>query len=200
MKAICVLALFAAGCATPHAAPGGATGGAAGGVEPVVRLRVATSDPFSPETGDAAVKAFVPDVAPADSGGECTLRKLPGSSATTATAAFPTRTAPLMSVSMTFDASGKPVRYSEMRGVPSTRGKMVVGMSEAQRDSVLKAATAAIRSTIITLDYAIDQGIMHNRGGGQPDHAVLTSARVVESLPKLGVHERMARFRKLCGV
>jgi hypothetical protein len=196
MKKICVISVFAAACASSHAAPaGGATG-----AQPMMRMSVATSDPFSPETGAAAVKAFIPEIAPVDSGGECTLRKLPGSSATTATAAFPTRMAPLMIVSMTFDASGRVVRYSETRGVPSTRGKMAVGMSESQRDSVLKAATMAVRSTIISLDYALDQGIMRNRGGGIPDHAVLTSARQVESLPKLGVKERMAHFRKLCGV
>lgn len=197
MKTIGVLALFVAACATSHPAPQSA--GSTGAPAPMMRVGIAAGEPFSPQTGVAAARAFVPDIAPADSGGECSLHKFPGSSATIATASFPSRKAALMSVSMTFDANGNVVRYAETRGVPNTKG-ITASMSEAQRDTLLRAARAAVRSTIISLDYAIDQGIMHNMGGGQPDHAVLTSARMAESLPRLGVKERMARFRKLCGV
>ena len=53
----------------------------------------------------------------------------------------------------------------------------------------------------VTLNFAIDQGIARNFGGGKPDNAVLATVRVMESLPALGpVKERLARVRKLCGV
>jgi len=204
MRAICVLTFLAAACATSHSTPaasGGATSVSTGGTPaPMMRVSISAGDPFSPETGIAAAKAFVPDVAAADSAGECSLHKFPGSTSTIATASFPSRQAPLMSVSMTFDASGRAVRYAETRGLPNTRGTTMAGMSEARRDSVLRAARAAVRSTVISLDYALDQGILHNLGGGKPEHAVLTSTRMVESLTALGVKDRMAHFRKLCGV
>jgi len=47
---------------------------------------------------------------------------------------------------------------------------------------MLKAQCDARRSTTISLNYAIDQAIARNFGGGKPDDAVLASVREIESL------------------
>lgn len=197
MKTLCALSLFAVACATSHAAPGAAS--ADTGAPPSARVRISGGEMFSPEMGSPAVRAFVPDVAATEDGGECALHKIPNSTALIATATFPNRKEPLMSVSMTFDAQGKVVRYSETRGIPRIKGG-TIGMTETQRDSSLGVAIAAVRSTIVMLDYPLDQGILRNRGGGLPEHAAVSSAREVEGLPRLGIKARMEHFRKLCGV
>lgn len=195
------LCAFLCACATGSGSPrsGGRQPSATAGDS--ARLRVVFGDPFSPDVGPVAVKAFMPEVAAVDSGGECALRKLPGNSkATNTTAYFPNRAASLMTVSITFDSAGHLVQYSEMRGVTGLRG-LPPGTSSVQRDSLLKAAQAAARTTSISFNYALDQAIARNRGGGKPDNAVLASVHELESLPKLGpVKDRLVRVRKLCGV
>jgi hypothetical protein len=205
---VCLIAAFL-GCATLCACasrPAGsseplATGLPPAGTPPIARVRLVASESFSPETGAAAVKAFVPDVAPTDSGGECRITKLPGSSnATIVAASFPNRATAKMNVSLTFDSVGHLVRYGEVRGYTGIHN-IPPGTTEAQRDSMMRAAQLATRSTSISLDYAIGQAILHNRGGGLPDHAVLASPRDVEGLAILGpIKERLVRVRKLCGV
>ncbi len=197
------LAACAAACATASssapASPG--TGVAAAGPPVGTRIRITTGDSFSPETGAAAVKAFMPDVDATESGGECRTTKLPGSSnATIVAASFPNRVAAKMTVSLTFDSVGHLVRYSEARGFTGLH-TIPGGTTEIQRDSMLHAALAATRTTSISLDYAIGQGILRNHGGGKPDQAVLTSPKELESLEKLGpIKDRLVRVRKLCGV
>jgi hypothetical protein len=165
------------------------------------RARIEFRDPFSPDVGPAAVKAFIPDVAAFESGGECAMHKLPGSSsATITTAYFPSRAAPQMTVSITFDSAGHLVQYAELRGVVTLRG-FPPGTSAPQRDSALRAAEAAMRSTSISLNYPIDQGILRNRGGGKPSNAALSSVHEIEAVARFGpVTERLVRVRKLCGV
>jgi hypothetical protein len=161
--------------------------------------RVSISDSFSPRSGDAAIRAFVPDVAPSDSGGECMVARTGGSGATVVSAVFPTRAAAHTRATITFDSSGHLVRYSEQRGV----GKIpsMVGMTDAQRDSTLRAALNATRSTNVSLDYPIDQAVVSNRGGGRPTEAIIGNVRQIESLEKLGpLTARIERIRKLCGV
>jgi hypothetical protein len=164
-------------------------------------VNVRFGDHFSPDVGPAALKAFVPDIAASDSAGQCSLRKMPGSSnANVASASFPNRAAAQMSVSLTFDSVGHLVQYSEMRGVVVLRG-LPPGTSQAQRDSMLKAAHNAMRSTMISINYSIGQAILRNEGGGKADNAVLTAPREVEGLAKLGpIRDRLVRVRKLCGV
>lgn len=166
---------------------------------PMQRTEVLLGDSFSPRTGDAAIHAFVPDVVPVDSGGECTVSRTGGSGATIVSAGFPTRAASHTQATLMFDSAGHLIRYSERRGgakMPST-----VGMTTVQRDSALRAATMAVRSTTVTLDYAIDQAVVANRGGGRPTDAILGTVRAIESLEKLGpLTARIERVRKLCGV
>lgn len=164
----------------------------------VVRRGVAVSDAFFPIRGDSALHAFVPDVRADESGGECSLTRTGGSGATTVIAFYPTKAKPRMQVSVTFDSSGRLVRYGEMRGVPRFETK---GVRPAQFDSLMKAAEASIRSTSISLDYAIDRAIVMNRGGGKPTNAVLGTVRAVEREDKFGPPTaHLEHMRKLCGV
>jgi hypothetical protein len=169
-----------------------------GTATPIAR-RVLLSDSFSPRSGDAAIRAFVPDVAPVDSGGECMLTRTGGSGATIVSAAFPTRTSAHTRATITFDSAGHLVRYSEQRG--AAKAPSMVGMTDAQRDSTLRQALNAVRSTNVSLDYAIDQAVVSNRGGGRPTDAIIGNVRQIENLEKLGpLTKRIERIRKLCGV
>lgn len=164
-----------------------------------VMVRVRSGDSFTPQRGEAALQAFVPEIAPFDSGGECFTGRLPGSGVTTVSASFPTRKAPRNSISLVFDSAGHLARYSEQRGVPHFPPP--TGLTSAQLDSAMRAATDAIRTTSLSFDYAIDQAIVMNRGGGKPTNAVLGSIRSMENMAKLGPPTaRIERARKLCGV
>jgi hypothetical protein len=102
-------------------------------------------------------------------------------------------------MSITFDSAGRLVRVSDRWGV--TKVPSTVGMTPAQRDSTLRAASMGTRSTSVTLDYAVDQAFAMNRGGGRPTDAITGPVRDVERLPKLGPPlARIERVRRLCGV
>jgi hypothetical protein len=160
---------------------------------------IRASDSFSPQHGEAAMRAFVPEVAVEDGGGECMVSRTAGSGATIVTAFYPLRTNSRFQITVTFDSVGHVVRYSERRGVPHI--KPPPNATRVQVDSAIRAAEAAIRSTSISLDYPIDQAIVMNRGGGKPTDAVMATIRDVEHAEKLGsVSARLEEMRKLCGV
>lgn len=149
--------------------------------------------------GQAALDAFVPDVQAEESGGECNLSRTGGSGATLVTAFYPARATARMQVSVTFDSSGRLVRYSERRGIAHTGP--TTGLTMLQVDSARRAAEAVVRSTTISFDYAIDQAMIMNRGGGKPTVAVLATVRAAEEQKNLGKPKaRLERMRKLCGV
>lgn len=192
--------VLCASCASSSGAPASPSPtlvpGSAPATSTVVMRRVET---FIPATGDAALQAFVPDVAPTETGGECSIQRTGGSGATIASIGFPTRRAAETSISISFDSAGHLIRYSERRG--GLRQITTAGMTVAQRDSVMRTADDAARSTSIYFDYAIDQAILTNRGGGRPTNAVLGTVRAAEQLEKLGpTRARMERARRLCGV
>jgi len=153
---------------------------------------------FVPRTGDAALREFKADVEADETGGECQLLRTGGSGATIVTAYYPRRTDALFQATITFDSSGRVVRYNERRGVPRLPR---TGLTVTQLDSAIRAAEASTRSTTISMDYPIDQAIATNRGGGKPTTAVLGTVRAMESLASLGPPSaRLERVRKLCGV
>ena len=155
---------------------------------------------FRPLTDDESIRKFVPDVALVETGGECTLFRTGGSGATITTAFFPTRKEVVTQISITFDSAGHLVRYAERRGGSRTTG-LSRQTSDAQFDSVVRAADAVARSTTISFDYAIDQGTASNRGGGKPTLAILGPVRNLEKLESLGnPAARIERVRQLCGV
>jgi hypothetical protein len=164
-----------------------------------VAVRGTISDSFSPLHGEAALKAFVPEVTADLTTGECTLMRTSGSGATMVTAFFPARAHPLAQMSLAFDSAGHLIRFSERRGIP--RMPPLTGLTPAQRDSTVRVNSTAIRSTDISLDFALDQAMIMNRGGGRPTDAVMGTVRSVESLPQLGPPTaHIERARRLCGV
>jgi len=164
-----------------------------------VLVRVTSSESFSPQRGEAAIRAFVPEIAPVDSGGECFTGRLPGSGATTISASFPTRKAARTTITLTFDSAGHLARYSETRGVPHPQSP--AGLTDAQRQEAVRMAIDTTRSTSLSFDYAIDQAIVMNRGGRKPTNAIMGTVRSFERLDKLGPPiARIERARKLCGV
>jgi len=166
---------------------------------PDVLVRVRSSESFTPGRSDAAIKAFVPEIAPVDSGGECYTGRLPGSGVTTVSASFPSRKAARTTVTLTFDSAGHLARYSEMRGVPHPQPP--VGLTDAQREEAVRVAIDTTRSTSLSFDYAIDQAVVMNRGGRKPTIAIMGTVHAFEHLDKLGPPiTRIERARKLCGV
>jgi hypothetical protein len=102
-------------------------------------------------------------------------------------------------MTITFDSAGRLVRVSDRWGV--TRLPSTVGMTAAQRDSTLRAASAATRSTQVMLDYVVDQAFAMNRGGGRPTDAITGPVRDMERVAKLGPPmARIERVRRLCSV
>jgi len=133
----------------------------------LVRTSVRAGETFIPRTGDDAIRAFVPDVSGEQSGGECSFVRTGGSGATVATAYYPSRLMAQLQVSVTFDSAGRLVRYSERRGV--VRFAPTPGMTPARIDSLIRATEAKVRSTSISIDYAIDQAVVSNRGRRKVD-------------------------------
>jgi hypothetical protein len=165
----------------------------------LLRTRVTAAESFSPQQGEAALRAFVPEVAYVDSAGECYTGKVPGSSVTTVTASFPSRKDRRTNITLTFDSAGHLARYNEQRGVPPAQS--TAGLTDVQRDSIFRAASAATRTTSLSFDYAVDQAIVMNRGGGKPTNAIIGTIRSMERLEKLGPPiARIEHARKLCGV
>jgi hypothetical protein len=165
----------------------------------MVQTRVGISDSFSPLRGDAALRAFVPDVAADLSKGECNLMRTGGSGATIVLAYFPTRAALQTQMTLSFDSAGHLVRFNERRGVPKM--PPMTNMTPAQRDSTVRVNDAAMRSTNVSLDYAIDQAVVMNRGAGRPTNAIIGTVRAIEALDQLGPPKaHVERARRLCGV
>jgi hypothetical protein len=155
------------------------------------------SESFSPGTGTAALKSFVADVQPDESGGECALTRTRGNGALTAIASYPTRAGSKMQVILTFDSVGHVVHYTETRGVIH----MKPGLRIDQLDSARRAIEATLRTTSINFDYPVDRALAVNRGAGRPTVAIMSSVREMESLDNLQQPAaRMERMRKLCGV
>jgi hypothetical protein len=127
------------------------------------------------------------------------MTRTTGSGATVVTAFFPARLKAVMQVSVTFDSAGRLVRYSEQRGIPDMSAAK--GMKIEQVDSLRRAQQAKTRTTTVSLDYAIDQGMAINRGDNRPVTAVMGTVREIERLQQLGPPSaRLDRVRKLCGV
>ena len=161
---------------------------------------VRRGDVFFPSSGDAAIRAFRPQIAAFDSAGECQLMRTSGSGATRVMAMFPSRIGSKSRVSLAFDSSGRLIQYSESRGVvPAVH--LPPTMPRAQLDSAFRASMAASRTTDISLNYALDQALAVNRDGERTTNAVIGTVRSMENLESLGnPRARMERVRKLCGV
>lgn len=196
----CIAALVAIGCARASAAPATQpTQATAAQSDSGARVRVRAAETFLAARSAVPLKDFSPLVAADESGGECVVMRTGGSGATTVTAYYPSRPTANMLVSVTFDSGGRAVRYAERRGM--VRIKPPRGATPAQIDSLLRIAEAAVSSTTISMDFAVDQAVLSNRPAGKPSEAVLGTVHDVEALERLGPPKaRMERMRKLCGV
>lgn len=170
------------------------------GTRTEVITEITRAERFRPMTGDSAIKAFVPDVLPEESGGVCNVSRPYGPGVTVVIATFPNNDSTARSSLMvTFDSAGHVVRFADRRGRISYR--TAPGLTMDQRDSVRRALDATMRSTSINFDYAINQALVMNSGGGKPTVAITGSIRSMENLEKLGPPtKRIQRLRKLCGV
>jgi hypothetical protein len=169
---------------------------ASGTTGTVIRI----GESYRPESGPAALKAFVADVPAQEKGGECQVTRTGGSGATVVAAFYPARVGQQSQLSLTFDSVGHLIRYSEFRGMPApiTGAR---GLSPAQLDSAVREREARNRSTVISLDYGADRATAMNRGGGRPPTAIIGTVREIERLDQLGPPSaRLERMRKLCGV
>ena len=131
----------------------------------------------SPATQRSATLAdFEPDLPAVDGPFECMGRdpigqsgigrELLGPDAVSFSAMFPSRTETRATVVVIVDSAGKIIRYAERRGPPIRTA--VPSGRESGASAEVAAAAAAVRSTIITLDYGRGRGIIANRGGGRP--------------------------------
>ena len=197
LRAAAVVA-FVVGCAgSPPAAAPAPTAARQTPVRTDVLVR---EESFTPLRGDSALRAFIAEVAPYEEDGECQLLRTSGSGATTVSAAFPTRASARMTVAISFDSAGHVVSYSETRGVPPPV-KLPPGTPRDRLDSAFAVGRAAVRSTVVTLNFPLDRAMIMNRGGGKPTNAVMAAVVQVEHLASLaGPAARMERVRKLCGV
>jgi hypothetical protein len=203
-RGIVALSLFVMACAkasttpAPAVTPATVTERTTSGSSGLIMLRSAATDGrFIPGTGPHALKSFVADVQPDESGGECSLNRSRGNGALTVVAYYPTRTASNMQTVMTFDSVGHLVHYTETRGIPHIKP----GLRLEQADSARRAIEATMRSTSISLDYPVDRAFAMNRGAGKPTVAITSTVREMENLDNLQrPAARMERMRKLCGV
>jgi hypothetical protein len=200
--AMLVVAVACGGAKTPPQSPSPASASTTLGAPPTTTTNelLRRTDSFVPKRGDAAMRAFVPDVQIDEKGGECRTSRTEGSGAVIVSANYPTQKAADLQITVIFDSSGRLIRYVERRGMPQIIGANV-SRGPAVLDSIFRAAEAKVRSTTIQLDYAIDQALVMNRGGGRPTEAVMSTVRAAEQLQSLGKPAaRLERMRALCGV
>lgn len=165
----------------------------------IVFRAMTSTEPFTPQRGDSAHRAFRAAVPPADSAGQCSISRTAGSGATRVVARFQARDSSTTSVTLWFDSAGALVRFTEGRGSRAIR--LPTTATTAQRDSALRAGFTSQLLTSISIDFAIDEAMATNRGAGRPTESIMGTARQLENLDALGPPTaRIQRVRKLCAV
>jgi hypothetical protein len=113
---------------------------------------------------------------------------------------FPSRADTRATIVVDVDSTGKLIRYAERRG-PPIGASVPAGLGPSATPAQLAAAAAAVRSTVITLDFRRGQGSIANRGGGHPDQLARGTIDVVGSMDKFGKPlDRAARVLAQCRV
>jgi hypothetical protein len=166
-----------------------------------VRTMVVYRESFQAAYGAAALKAFTPEIAASEVGGECQMWHVPNSrAATNVNAWFPNHVKPMFTVELSFDSTGTLWLFNEVRG-PLVVSTPPPGSTLAMRDSAHLAMRVGRRFTTIRFDYSKGEAVLRNYGGGKPDDAVVATIADVESLPKYGpIKDRIVSVRKLCGL
>jgi hypothetical protein len=166
--------------------------------------------PVSPTAGSTGLAEFQPDLPAVDGPFECTGREpigesaigrqLLGPDAVSFSAVFPSRAEVRATIVVDVDSTGKLIRYAERRG-PPIRPSVPADLESSATPAQVAAAAAAVRSTVITLDFRRAQGSIANRGGGRPDQIARGPIEVIGSMEKFGKPlDRAARILAQCRV
>ncbi len=180
-----VLALLSAavGCGSRAAAP-----------TPILRR----GQEVRPLRVSADVVSWRPEIAPVDSGGECSAAPLPGMGVRALLVQFPARATAQASLIVTLDSTNTPIRFTDSRGVLRTPG-FAQAKTDAERDSVLREARRLVRRTTISYDFATGTAMAINLDGGRPDQAVSGAITLFDTLPAMGApRRRMQRALAIC--
>lgn len=146
----------------------------------------------------ADVVSWRPEIAPVDSGGECSAAPLPGMGVRALLVQFPARATARASLIVTLDSTNTPIRFTDSRGVLRTPG-FALAKTEAERDSVLREARRLVRRTTISYDFATGTAMAINLDGGRPDQAVSGAITLFDTLPAMGApRRRMQRALAIC--
>jgi hypothetical protein len=146
----------------------------------------------------ADVVSWRPEIAPVDSGGECSAAPLPGMGVRALLVQFPARATARASLIVTLDSTNTPIRFTDSRGVLRTPG-FAQAKTEAERDSVLREARRLVRRTTISYDFATGTAMAINLDGGRPDQAVSGAITLFDTLPAMGApRRRMQRALAIC--
>lgn len=138
----------------------------------------------STNQSEEAIRAWRPDRAAVEGGGECQSFPMPMPGVRTLSVQFPSRAKPEGTVSITVDSLGRLLRYSDNRGARNVR--IPANATAAQRDSAIAADNARMRRTSISLDFASGMGIAVNQGGDLPDDAVSSHVTVFNTHQQFG--------------
>lgn len=153
-----------------------------------------------PPAEAASLAAFEPDLPAVEGSFECGRREVMSPNMTMVSASFPTRAEAKATVVVFIDSTGKIIRYAERRG-PPIRPAVAPGQESRATPAEVAAAAAAVRSTMISLDYGQGRASVSNRGGGRPDQSMSGAIDVVASMPKFGKPlERAARVQAQCAI
>ncbi len=123
---------------------------------------------------------------------ECRPVRTTPSGAVIETVDYPSRDAPAVAVTVTLDSAGRLVRSSENHGVFRLHAP-AAGTTRVALDSALRAQAAAERSTVISLDYVVDPGLLMTGRGGRILQTLAVSTRAVADLALLDRPGRHAR-------
>ncbi len=146
----------------------------------------------------ADVVSWRPEIAPVDSGGECSAAPLPGMGVRALLVQFPARATAQASLIVTLDSTNTPIRFTDSRGVLRTPG-FAQAKTDAERDSVLREARRLVRRTTISYDFATGTAMAINLDGGRPDQAVSGAITLFDTLPAMGApRRRMQRALAIC--
>ena len=111
---------------------------------------------------------------------------------------FPNHSETRATVVVIADGAGRLIRYAERRG-PPIRPAVPPGQESRATPAEVAAAAAAVRSTMITMDYGGGRATVANRGGGQSDQMVSGPIVVVGSMERFGKPaERAVRVLAEC--
>ena len=150
------------------------------------------------DTTAAALSAFRPTVALADSGFDCATVAVGSTTIPSYIAYYPDRRRSFMEIAMWLNADGSLSHTTETRS--STPSEPVSGtIAPAVRDSIFQARRLQLTQTFIVLDFAQNTGASHNVQPGADSRGVSGSRAAIDSISALNQPSlRVQRALALC--